>query len=49
MQYLKKEMSDEFDFLLADKHQSLRQAEVILFDRFSQTCPKYPDKFAISL
>ena len=42
-------MSEEVGFLFADKHQSLLQVDAILFNRFSQTCPKYPGKFVISL
>ena len=37
LQYLKKETSDEFGFLHADKHQSFQQVNSIGFDR---ACPK---------
>ena len=50
LQYLKKELSCEVDVLHADKHESLLQVDdIIIFDRFDQTCPKYLVKFAISL
>ena len=48
MQYLKKEVSDEVDFLHSDKHQSFLKIDAIFFDWFGQTCPKYTDKFALS-
>ena len=49
LQYLKKELSYEVDVLHAGKHESLLQVDSIIFVGFSQTCPKYPGKFAISL
>ena len=49
LQYLKKELSYEVDVLNADKHESLLQDDNIIFDGFGQACPKYADKFAISL
>ena len=49
MQYLKKESSYEVDDLRADKHGSVLQVDSIIFDGFGQTCPKYLNKFAISL
>ena len=33
----------------ADKHQSFLQDDTILFDGFGLSCPKYAEKFAISL
>ena len=47
LQYLKKELSDEVDFLHAYKHQSFLQVHIIYFDRFGQKNQKYPDKLAI--
>ena len=34
-------MSDEVDFLHADKHQSFLQTDTIFFDKFGQAFPKY--------
>ena len=48
MQYLKKEVSEEVDFLHSDKHQSFLTIDAIFFYWFGQTCPKYTDKFALS-
>ena len=48
MQYLKKEVSDEVDFLHSDKHQSFQKIDAIFFYCFGQTCPKYTDRFALS-
>ena len=39
IQYLKKEVSDEVDFLHSDKHQSFLKIDAIFFDWFGQTCP----------
>ena len=49
LQYPKKELSYEVDFLHADKHESLLQVDSIIFDGFGQAYPKYPGKFAMSL
>ena len=49
LQYLKKELNYEVDVLHADKHESLLQVDIIIFDGFDQACPKYLDEFAISL
>ena len=49
LQYLKKELSYEVDVLHVGKHESFLQVDSIIFDGFSQTCPKYPGKFALSL
>ena len=49
LQYLKKELSVEVDFVRADKHQSFLQVDTIFSDAFDQACPKYPGKFTISL
>ena len=32
LQYVKKEVSDKVDYLLADKHESLPQIDTIIFD-----------------
>ena len=49
LQYLKKELSVEVDFVRADKHQSFLQVDTIFSDAFDQACPKYLGKFTISL
>ena len=49
LQYLKKELSSKVDVLYTDKHESILQVDSIIFDGFGQACPKYPDKFVISL
>ena len=49
LQYLKKELSYEVDVLHPDKHESLLQIDISIFDRFGQACLKYLHKFAISL
>ena len=40
LQYLKKELSYEVDVLHVGKHESFLQVDSIIFDGFSQTCPK---------
>ena len=45
LQYIKKELSDEVDFLHADKHESLLQVDSIIIDGFGQVCPWYQGKF----
>ena len=43
LQYLKKELSYEVDFLLDDEHESLLQVDSIIFDGFFQACSiQYP-------
>ena len=42
LQYLKKEVSDEVDFLHADKHESFLQTDTMIFDRYGQAFPKLP-------
>ena len=49
LQYLKKEMSDEVDFLHADNSQTFQQVDNIFSDRFGLACLKFSDKFAIPL
>ena len=41
-QYLKKEVSDEVDFLYADKHESFIQIDSMIFDGDGQAFPKFP-------
>ena len=41
-QYLKKEVSDEVDFLHADKHESFLQIDTMIFDGDGQAFPKFP-------
>ena len=53
MQYLKKEMSDEVDFLRADKHESFLQINTMIFGGDGQAFSKFPkllvsDVFTIS-
>ena len=40
-QYLKESLEDEVDFLPANKHRSLLQADGIALGLRSQACPKY--------
>ena len=42
LQYLKKEVSDEVDFLHADKHESFLQIDTMIFDGHDQVFPKFP-------
>ena len=42
LQYLQKEVSDEVDFLYADKHESFLQIDTIIFDGDGQAFPKFP-------
>ena len=49
LQHVKNELSCEVNVLHADKHESLLQVDSIIFDKFGQTCPKFPSKFAIFL
>ena len=42
MQYLKKEVSYEVVFLLADKHESFLQIDTMIFDGDGQAFPKLP-------
>ena len=41
-QYFKKEVSDEVDFLYADKHESFVQIDSMIFDGDGQAFPKFP-------
>ena len=41
MQYLKKEVSDEVDFLHADKHESFLQIDTMIFNGNGQAFPKF--------
>ena len=50
MQYLKKELSDEVDFLHADKHESLLQIDsMILMGMVKHSQSSQNSKFAMSL
>ena len=42
LQYLKKELSDEVDFLLTDKHERFLQTDTVIFDGDGQAFPKFP-------
>ena len=42
LQYLKKEVRDEVDFLHADKHQRFLQIDTIILGVCGQACPNYP-------
>ena len=41
LQYLKKEVRDEVDFLHADRHQRFLQIDTAIFGVCCQTCPYY--------
>ena len=50
LQYLKKELSDEVDFLHADKHESLLQTDsIILMEMFKHSQISQNRKFTMSL
>ena len=40
LKFLKKEISDEVDFLHADKHESFLQIDIMIFDGDGQPFPK---------
>ena len=42
LQYFKKELSDEIDFLHADKHESLLQIDTMILMGDDQAFPKFP-------
>ena len=42
LQYLKKQGSDEVDFLHADKHESFLLIDTLIFDGDAQAYPKFP-------
>ena len=42
LQYLKKEVSDEVDFLHAEKDESYLQIGIMIFDGDGQAFPKFP-------
>ena len=42
LQYLKENVSDEVDFLHADKYESFAQIDTIVFDGDGQALPKFP-------
>ena len=41
LQYLKKEVSDEVDFLHGNKHESFLQIDTMIFDGDGQAFPKF--------
>ena len=41
LQYLKKEVRDEVDFLHADKHQRFLQIDTRIFGVCDEACPNY--------
>ena len=41
LQYLKKEVSDEVDFMHADKHESFLQIDTMVFGGDGQAFPKF--------
>ena len=42
LQYLKKEMNDEVDFLHADRDENNLQTDTMIFDGDGQAFPKFP-------
>ena len=42
LQYFKQEVSDEVDFLHADKHESFPQIDTMIFDWGGQASQKFP-------
>ena len=42
LEYLKKEVRDEFDLSHADKHETILQVDAINPGGHDQTCPNYP-------
>ena len=42
MQYLTKEVSNEFDFFHVDKHESFLQIDIMVFDRDGRALPDFP-------
>ena len=50
LQYHKKEVNDEVDFLHTDKHENFLKIDAMIFDGDGQTFPKFPKlQFAMSL
>ena len=43
LQYLKKEMSDQVDFVYVDKQESFQQIDTMIFDGDGQAFPKFPE------
>ena len=43
LQYFQKEVSDQVDFLHADKHGSFLQIDTMIFDGDGQAFPKFPE------
>ena len=42
LQYVKKNVKDEVDFLLADKNKRFHQVNAIILGLCGQACPNYP-------
>ena len=42
LQYLKENIKDEVDLLLADKHEIFLQIDIIILGVGDQACPNYP-------
>ena len=42
LQYLKEKVSDEVDFLHADKHESFLQTDTVVFDGDGKAFPNFP-------
>ena len=43
LQYLKKEVSDQVDFVYVDKQESFQQTDTMIFDGDGQAFPKFPE------
>ena len=48
MEYLKKEVNFEVYLWRAGKHESFQQVDGVTLGVYSQACPKYPSKSAVS-
>ena len=42
LQFLKREVSDKVDFIYEEKHESLQQIDVLIFDEDGQAFPQFP-------
>ena len=42
LQFLKKEVSDQVDFIHEEKHESFHQIDAMIFDEDGQEFPKFP-------
>ena len=41
LQYMKENVKDEVDFLLADKHERFLQIDTLILGLYGQACPNY--------